>query len=68
MPDLVADCYFPGSVKNAERRGHGESDSRKILIKSIRSKMPMWEPKNFQDTKAKTETLFRIKTLNVVLF
>ena len=38
--DLVADCYFPGCVKDAERRGGGEIDSRKILIKSIRSKVP----------------------------
>ena len=37
--DLVADCYFLDSVKDAERCGRGESDSRKILIKSIRSKV-----------------------------
>ena len=40
MPVLVADCYFPGSVKDAEKHGHGESDSRKILIKSILSQVP----------------------------
>ena len=37
---LVADCYFPGLWKDAERRGRSESDSRKILIKYIRSKVP----------------------------
>ena len=40
LVNLVANCYFPGSVKDTERCGHGESDSRKILIKSIHSKVP----------------------------
>ena len=37
--DLVADCYFLGSVKDTERNGCGENDSRRILIKSIRAKV-----------------------------
>ena len=37
--DLVADCYFHGSVKDTERHSCGESDSRRILIKSICAKV-----------------------------
>ena len=37
--DLVAYCYFLGSVKDTERNGCGENDCRRILIKSIRTKV-----------------------------
>ena len=38
--DLVADSYLPHSIKYAERSIRGEEDSSKILIKSIKSKIP----------------------------
>ena len=37
LVDLVADCYFLGSVKDTERNGCGENDSRRILIHTCES-------------------------------
>jgi hypothetical protein len=36
--DLVADCYFESSIKDAERSKRGTS--RKIIVKSAKSKIP----------------------------
>lgn len=37
--DLVADTYRLNPIKDTEKRGHGQEDCAKILIKSLKSKI-----------------------------